>query len=52
MKKVLCILMVLLIPLSSVACNKNPPSSPVASKGKVAIITNTVSQNEEEYRYA
>jgi len=52
MKKVLCIMLVLLMALTFAACGKKPAESPSASVGKIAIITNTVSQNEEEYRSA
>lgn len=57
MKRFLCILLVLLLALPLVACNKSPAPDPNQGKdpepkGKVAIITNTVSQNEEEYRSA
>lgn len=47
MKKVLCILMVLVMSLFLFACTASGPVEP-----KIAIITNTVSQNEEEYRSA
>lgn len=47
MKKVLCILMVLAMSLGLFACTSSGPVEP-----KIAIITNTVSQNEEEYRSA
>jgi len=47
MKKVLCILMVSIMALALVACNEL-----VNTEGKIAIITNTVSQNEEEFRSA
>jgi hypothetical protein len=49
MKKTLCILLVVIMALGFAACAKQAQTS---SGGKVAIITNTVSQNEEEYRSA
>lgn len=49
MKKVLCVLIVLTMALSMVSCGSAQTSG---SNGKIAIITNTVSQNEEEYRSA
>ncbi len=49
MKKALCILMALAMALSLAACAK--PAS-ASKEGKIAIITNTVSQNEEEFRSA
>jgi len=55
MKKFLSILLVLVMALGLAACTtapQSPASSQSASKGKIAIITNTVSQNEEEYRSA
>lgn len=54
MKKVLCILMVLAMALFMVACNEpaGTPDDGDTTGGKIAIITNTVSQNEEEYRSA
>jgi hypothetical protein len=48
MRKTLCIFVAVLVALSVLACAK--PTAKV--EGKVAIITNTVSQNEEEYRSA
>lgn len=48
MRRFLCILTVALLALAVLGCSK--PAAKVG--GKVAIITNTVSQNEEEYRSA
>ncbi len=63
MKKILSALLVLVLLFSLVACNKAPATSgeaggedeveaEVKDNWKIAIITNTVSQNEEEYRSA
>ncbi len=52
MKKVLSILIVLAMVLSLAACAAPTAPAGKTSGGKVAIITNTVSQNEEEYRSA
>lgn len=63
MKKILCALLVLTLVFSLVACGQKPASGggEEAKDGeevvqednwKIAIITNTVSQNEEEYRSA
>jgi len=48
MKKTLCILLVIMMALGFAACAQQTSSK----GGKVAIITNTVSQNEEEFRSA
>lgn len=50
MKRFISILLVLCLVLSIVGCSS--PASGPAANGKVAIITNTLSQNEEEYRSA
>lgn len=50
MKRLISLVLVLCFVLSIVGCS-TPASGPVG-KGKVAIITNTLSQNEEEYRSA
>jgi len=52
MRKFLSILLVLVMALGLAACTQTPASTQGAFKGKIAIITNTVSQNEEEYRSA
>ena len=53
MKKLLAIALVAAMSLSLVACApKADDTSKVASKGKVAIITGTVSQGEEEFQAA
>lgn len=52
MKRFISILLVLCLVLSIVGCSSSAPTSGSAGKGKVAIITNTLSQNEEEYRSA
>ncbi|NLN48373.1 MAG: DUF3798 domain-containing protein [Clostridiales bacterium] len=63
MKKILCALLVLTLVFSLVACGQKPASGGAEEQGggeaevkednwKIAIITNTVSQNEEEYRSA
>lgn len=60
MKKIVSIILILTMVFSLVACNQNNQSSPsstttdtkVEKSSKVAIITNTLSQNEEEYRSA
>lgn len=53
MKRFISTILILCLVLSIAGCSK-PASGPSASagKGKVAIITNTLSQNEEEYRSA
>lgn len=57
MKRFISIVLVLCLVLSIVGCSSpasdstTPPAAD-AGKGKVAIITNTLSQNEEEYRSA
>lgn len=50
MKRFISLVLVLCLVLSIVGCST--PASGPAGKGKVAIITNTLSQNEEEYRSA
>ena len=57
MKKLLALLLAGAMALSMVACGGSEPApseggEAAAPAGKVAIITNTVSQNEEEYRSA
>lgn len=56
MKKLLALLLAGAMALSMVACSSSEPSTEgegeTAQTGKVAIVTNTVSQNEEEYRSA
>ena len=57
MKKLLALLLAGAMALSLVACGGSEPAAPEggeaeAATGKVAIVTNTVSQNEEEYRSA
>lgn len=65
MKKIISILLVLLILFNFTACNKSEVNAPVNNaetnkpstenvkgSGKVAIVTNTVSSTEEEYRSA
>lgn len=68
MKKLLCALLAVVLMFSLVACqtddggsadpntsdndNNTTPTADAAFEGKVAIITNTVSQNEEEFRSA
>ena len=56
MKKLLALLLAGAISLSMVACGGSEPAASeggeTKSAGKVAIVTNTVSQNEEEYRSA
>ena len=64
MKKFLCVLLILSMALVFVACEKKPvepdptpggddtPEEDPWKTAKIAIITNTVSQNEEEYRSA
>lgn len=56
MKKLLAMILAGAMALSMVACGSSEPaaseSGEAASAGKVAIVTNTVSQNEEEYRSA
>ena len=57
MKKLLALLLAGAMALSLVACGGSEPAAPeggedAAPAGKVAIVTNTVSQNEEEYRSA
>lgn len=56
MKKLICLLLALMMALSLVACSQ-PADTPAggdkaAFEGKIAIVTNTLSQNEEEYRSA
>jgi hypothetical protein len=51
MKRFLSIFAVLMVIMSVVAC-KGKTTQVAGSPGKVAIITNTVSQNEEEFRSA
>lgn len=48
MKKTICILLVLIMAAGFAACAQQASTS----EGKIAIITNTVSQNEEEFRSA
>lgn len=52
MRKVICIFLVLSMALFMVACTPKEPTTGGTDKWKIAIITNTVSQNEEEYRSA
>ncbi len=52
MKRFLSIVLVLCLVLSIVGCSSPASDTPDTGKGKVAIITNTLSQNEEEYRSA
>ncbi|MBQ7817096.1 MAG: DUF3798 domain-containing protein [Oscillospiraceae bacterium] len=55
MKKLLAMLLAGAMALSMVACGSSEPAPEAegdAPAGKVAIVTNTVSQNEEEYRSA
>lgn len=60
MKRIISLVLVLCMVLSIVGCSTKPAATPdapagsadAAKKGKVAIITNTLSQNEEEYRSA
>lgn len=51
MKKVLSILLVLMMAFALVSCTQGPGQGE-EDNWKIAIITNTVSQNEEEYRSA
>lgn len=56
MKKIVSILLVLSLVFGLVGCNSNDKQTSAKGdtnwEGKVAIVTNTVSQNEEEYRSA
>lgn len=58
MKKLVSLLLVLMMVLSLAACSQpaEAPAPPSGDKeafeGKIAIVTNTLSQNEEEYRSA
>lgn len=55
MKKFISLLLALMMVLSLAACAQpaqNTPADPGAFEGKIAIVTNTLSQNEEEYRSA
>ena len=56
MKKLLALLLAGAMALSMVACGSSEPAASeggtTETAGKVAIVTNTVSQNEEEYRSA
>ncbi len=52
MKKILSVLLILCLTLSMVACSDSADTGSGEAAGKIAIVTNTVSQNEEEYRSA
>ncbi len=52
MKKILSVILILSMMLSMVACSDSTDTGSSEVNGKIAIVTNTVSQNEEEYRSA